>query len=93
MSRRAAITLGRDGMGDATEEDFEAWCAWVAARIDDATGLDCSVDERSRRDVQSNGIYVDGTEDSDPAEDRAVVVEALAALWESWCSDGASLTR
>ena len=90
-STPAALTLGRDGMGDsATAEDFDAWVAYVAARIDEATGLDVTVDERRHRDVQDDAIRVEGTEDSDPAADREMVREVLAALWESWCEESSA---
>ena len=87
VSRTATITLGRDGMGDnATEADFDSWVTYVASRIDEATGLDVTVNERRSRDVQEDAIRVEGTEDSDPSADREMVRGALAWLWNAWCS-------
>jgi hypothetical protein len=78
---RATVILGRDGMGDATEEEFARWVAFVCAHIDDAAGFEVEVDERGARDVQDGAVYAD-------EDDRVVVEEAVEALWNRWCSEG-----
>ena len=90
--RKAVIILGRDGMGEASAEDFDSWVAYVTDHIDQLTGLDVLVNERSPREVQDDYIRVEGTADSDPAADKAMVREALCSLWESFCADGAPTT-
>jgi hypothetical protein len=81
--RRATLTLGRDGLGDATEEDFDAWTRYVAARVHARTGLDVTVGQTSPRDVQTDRVRA-ASED-----DEQTVREALAALWVDWCAEGA----
>ena len=86
--RKATLALGRDGMGDyATPEDFDAWVSYVDGRIDAKTGLIVTVHKKGRRDTQDDTIRVEGTEDSDPAADREMVLKALADLWASWCEE------
>jgi hypothetical protein len=76
----ATIVLGRDGMGAlADEADFDAWVAYVSDRIDDATGLDVTVEVRRARDVQDDAIT--GTDDRQPIHDT------IQSLWDDFCSD------
>lgn len=77
------LILGRDGMGDADESDFDAWTAYVAEHIDLRCGFEVTVEQRERRDVQTDAVRA-ASED-----DEQTVREALAALWESWCAEGA----
>lgn len=79
---KVTITLGRDGMGDdASEADFEAWTSYVANRIDDLTGLDVTVDERRRGDVQETAI------DADDDVDEQSIHDAIETLWAEFCAD------
>ena len=64
------LILGRDGMGEATEEDFQRWADFVCEKIDGQCGFDVYTDERDPRDVQSDFIR-GGTEAV-----RAMVEEA-----------------
>jgi hypothetical protein len=84
------LTLGRDGMGaEADEADFDAWCAYVSARIDEASGCDVTVDERGARDVQEDAIrctrHLTAGGTSYHAEDA--VRDALITMWEEFCAD------
>jgi hypothetical protein len=80
---KAALILGRDGMGESSpEDDFDSWVTFVTDRIDERTGLDVAVEVRSPRDVQEDAIRGD-----DAA--RQTIREAKAALWEEWCASGA----
>jgi hypothetical protein len=81
---RVTLVLGRDGMGEADEEDFDTWVAYVCDRIDERAGVVVDVDVRAPRDVQSDEIR-GGTD-----EQRTAVAEAKAALWDDWCSEGAA---
>jgi hypothetical protein len=78
------VILGRDGMGadSGDEQAFGAWVAFVCERIDEATGLTVEVETRALRDVQTD-LYR-GTD-----EERRTLREAVEALWERWCGDGA----
>jgi hypothetical protein len=77
------VVLGRDGMGnDADESDFDAWVAYVCDRIDTACGFAAEVESRVGIEVQSDRYY--GTD-----EQRATLREAVASLWNAWCSEGA----
>lgn len=81
---RAMLVLGRDGMGnDATEADYDAWVSYVCERIDDATGLMVDVETRGPRDVQTD--VISGVSD----DERTIVEEAKASLWDDWCAAGA----
>ena len=74
---KATITLHSDGMGDATEADFNAWYRYVNEHIDERTGLDVTV-EQAR--------FGDGGRDVRPhSEHFDVLNDALSALWEEFC--------
>ena len=75
------LILGRDGMGaDADEADFDAWVAFVCARIDVMTGLDVTVEYRGARDVQDDCIIADDA-------DRQTIHDAIQLLWDAFCAD------
>jgi hypothetical protein len=78
----AGIVLGRDGLGDASEADFDSWVSYVSANIDERAGFEVEVDTRGERDVQSDEIT--GND-----EQRETIGETVAALWEDWCAEGA----
>lgn len=78
------VTLTSYNMGDATESDFDAWASFVAARIDDATGLDVTVDQARFGEAGKDEIR--GNVDDDMVE---TVREALRDLWDAFCADGA----
>jgi hypothetical protein len=83
--RTATVRLTAYNMGpDATEEEFNAWTRYVAANIDEATGLDVTVNA-----FQFAGRGAGGDEDEisgwETEEDREAIVEALEALWERGC--------
>jgi hypothetical protein len=77
----ATLILGRGGMGEYTETDFEAWVSYVADRIDEATGLNVRVEARNKRDVQDN--YICGFDSAQDQEIRS----ALNSLWDDFCAD------
>ena len=83
----ALVILGRDGMGElATEEDFDSWVWYVVAHINEACGfpleVEVEVERRLPRDVQSDEYS------HDTAAGRATLLEAVAELWDRWCSEG-----
>ena len=53
----------------------------MSAHIDEATGLDVTVDTRSKRDVQDDHVSGD---------DAQTVRDALSVLWEAFCADTAA---
>lgn len=63
--------------------EFDAWCDYVEAHIAERTGFPVEVD----RTAFGSGIVQDhitcGTGD-----ERQTLREAVAALWEAWCSAG-----
>ncbi len=79
--RKMKITLHSDGMGDATEADFDAWYRFVAARIDDRTGLDVTLEQARFGDGGQDVPRWENDADGDTARD------ALAVLWEEFCAD------
>jgi hypothetical protein len=78
---KATLVLGRDGMGDANEEDFEAWVAYVCARIDERAGFEVDVDEQPARGGQNDTIE-GGTD-----EQRETIAEVKRSLWDDWCAE------
>jgi len=79
----ATLILGRDGMGGASEADFDTWVAFVCTNIDRACGFEVGVETRAARDVQTDAIL--------QADDAKVDIirEVKDALWDRWCSEGA----
>ncbi len=79
------LTLTSANMGDVSEEDFDAWAEYVAARIDEKTGLDVSVEQarfgEAGEDRHDNMVVAYG---ADPID------EALRALWEDFCADASA---
>lgn len=84
-ARRPSIVLGRDGMGLTDESGFDAWVSFVCRHIDAQCGFEVDVDTKHPRDVQDDRI----TSGSIEEQDSQTVREALEALWERWCSEGA----
>lgn len=81
------LILGRDGFGEGTtEEDFEDWVAFVAERVGAACGFPVEVDERGRRDVQTDDVR--GGDDAQYED----VFEAKEALWDEWCTRWVGIT-
>lgn len=84
-ARKATVRLTSYNMGDATEQDFDQFASYVAARIDAETGLDVEVDQfRFGESVWCDEIRAASD------VDRETVKAALAQLWETWCADGDS---
>lgn len=63
----AILILGRDGMGEADEADFEAWSLFVCQRIDERCGFTVDMDERAPR-----GRHRRGAPDDPGGQRRAV---------------------
>lgn len=77
----ATVTLGRDGMGaDFSEDDFDAWVAFVSANIADRCGFDVDVEEAGERDVQ-----VDLITNCD-SDDKEIIRDAIRSLWDTFCA-------
>lgn len=92
--RKATLTLTSYSCGSAMggEADFDAWAAYVAARIDERTGLDVTV-ERTR--WENPGAFKDEIACSCSATDEACACRedidlALATLWEEFCADASA---
>ena len=79
------ITLSAENMGpDATEADFDAWAAYVAANIDEALGIVASVGQFAftGRGAESEDEVTGGTE-----EVCEHVTEWLSHEgWDAFCS-------
>jgi len=75
------LTLHSDGMGNATEEDFDAWTSYVTERIDARAGMPVKV-ERARF-----GESGDDVSRWDP--NAETLRDILKGLWEEWCAAGA----
>jgi hypothetical protein len=74
------LILGRDGMGDdASEDDFASWVSYVCEQIDGRAGFTVDVEERPRRDMQTDMIL------SATRGQREIIGEAKEALWDAWC--------
>lgn len=74
------LTLGRSGMGSDSEEEFDAWVAFVMDNIDEATGLDVAVQAADVKDIQ-NDVIVSNDEGV-----KEVIKEAIQTLWDQFCS-------
>lgn len=74
------LTLGRSGMGSDSEEEFDAWVAFVMDNIDEATGLDVAVKAAGVRDIQNDVII------SDDEGAKEVIKEVIQTLWDQFCS-------
>ncbi len=80
----ATLVLGRDGMGaEATEEDFDAWVAYVCANIDAVCGFDVTVETVPPK----AGGQWDDIRGGDQGE-REDIQRAKEQLWERWCAEG-----
>ena len=83
--RTATVRLTAYNMGpNATKEEFDAWVRYVAANIDDETGLDVTVDA-FRFAGRGAGGDVDEISGWETEEDRETIVVALETLWERGC--------
>jgi hypothetical protein len=83
--RTASVTLTAYNLGPNTREaDFDAWVAYVAEHIDEATGLDVSVDAFA---FTGRGAGGDKDNVSCDDEDRETIEEALEMLWERGCAE------
>jgi hypothetical protein len=86
------LTLTAYNMGDVTEEDFDAWARYVAARIDDMTGLDVDVDQgpfTGERGVLFDDMIDHGDEDHETCtQNEEIIQDALRDLWDSFCAEG-----
>lgn len=79
----ATIILGREGMGELSNEDeFEAWYEYVDDRIDELVGFVVLVEYRGKHDVQSTDVRADGD------DEKQAVKDALVTLWDDFCAEG-----
>lgn len=76
----AILVLGRSDVFD-NDGDFCAWVGYVADRIDGACGFEVGVEDRARRDVQTDTIR-----GADEATCEAVET-AKSELWDRFCRD------
>ncbi len=80
------VTLTAYNLGpDATEQDFDDWASYVAEHIDEATGLDVTV-EQFGFTGRSSGGSTDRVSGATSAQTETIR-EALAALWERGCDE------
>lgn len=80
------VTLTAYNLGpDATEAFFDEWAAYVASNLDEATGLDISVDQHAftGRNAGGSEDTISGATD----EQRETIREALSELWERGCAE------
>jgi hypothetical protein len=83
------LILGREPMGpNATENDYDAWVAYVVAHLGETCGFDVEVIRRpDGTGLQTNDIR--GGTDSE----RYEMAVALHNVWHQWCSDGAPTVK
>lgn len=93
-NRKATLTLTSYSCESAMdgEADFDAWTSYVAARIDERTGLDVTVDQTAWRNP---GAFEDIIECQCDATDAscscaADIREALRVLWDEFCADSSA---
>lgn len=69
---------------DATEADFDAWAAWVAKHVDDACGVDASVDQfQFGKGPDSDRVRCPDDDVSDRVRNWL-----SNDAWEEFCSEG-----
>lgn len=92
MDKKATLTLGRDGLGEATEADFDAWVDYVTDNIEASCGFPVEVLPRMKYEVQADEIAAHSSLE-EAERIRGTVQEAVSALWLEWCAEGAPGTR
>lgn len=75
----ATIKLSSYNMGDVTEEDFDAWAAYVAEHIDEMCGFDVRVDQFRFGSSDNSG---DDLIEADAEEQRTTIEEAVREMWD-----------
>jgi predicted DNA-binding helix-hairpin-helix protein len=83
LDMKPTLTLTAYNLGDATEADFDAFTSYVAEKIDDATGLNVTVEQHPFRSGPSTDTIVGATD-----EQQETIREAVESLWQSWCAQG-----
>ncbi len=77
------ITLSSAAMGDVSEADFDAWAAWVADHIDEATGIQVGEVDQFRFGDADEDQITGATE-----EQRATLRTWLSVDgWAAFCAD------
>ena len=85
MTRTASVTLTSVNMGNVTEADFDAWVRYVSEHIDEATGLDVTVDAARFGAAGADRIVAEND------EDRATLRRAVGVdLWDAFCADASA---
>ncbi len=78
------VVLGREGMGEPSETDFDAWVTYVADYFDSdpAWANRIQVLPRTHRDRQTN-LIVNASD-----EEQGALRVALATAWVDYCMGG-----
>lgn len=74
------VTLSSADIGDATDDDFDAWIAYVGEHLGDKLDLFVDVDASRFGAAGPDVIHVEGVE-------RSEVREAIGCLWEAFCEE------
>lgn len=85
MNTTATVTLSSANMGNVTEADFDAWAAWVNARIDEVAGCPVSVEQFA---FGASGS--DQTSGLDDATRETVLSWLRTEGWEAFCADASA---
>jgi hypothetical protein len=78
---KVKIVLTAYNMGDVSEADFDAWASWVAAHVDEACGVDASVDQYPFRGGPSRDTVYSADEDARDAVRRWLATEGWDEFW------------
>lgn len=78
----ATVTLSSDGMGEASESDYDSYTAYVSERIESRVGFDVTVESLRFGDGCARGVRADS---EDQQETLRLVLDDL---WAEWCAQG-----
>lgn len=78
------VELGPQNAACVDEREFDAWCAYCAARIEERSGVACTVEFLSYPNGGSDRIVGYGD------DDRSAIRRAITDIWEEFCGDDAA---
>ena len=85
---RVRVVLSSANMGDVDETDFDLWTEFVATKIDDAFGVDASVEQARFGTAGEDRVVRRGHDDDQPAVDPDEIRSWLKGpAWDDFCGD------